>query len=83
MGLFESVRLAVVIGICRESTTLSEAGRNFFGSTRQNRKVQNDADRLRKYLTRFSLDWQSCKKAKGHLNTFERQTSLAIRDLHR
>jgi transcriptional regulatory protein RtcR len=62
VGLFDSVQLAVVIGICRESATLSEAGRKIFGSTRENRKVQNDADRLRKYLTRFSLDWQSCKK---------------------
>jgi transcriptional regulatory protein RtcR len=62
VGLFDSVQLAVVIGICRESATLSEAGRKLFGSTREKRQVQNDADRLRKYLARFDLDWQGCKK---------------------
>ena len=61
LDLFDRVQLAAVIGVCRESATLSEAGRKLFGSTREKRKVQNDADRLRKYLARFDLDWQSCK----------------------
>jgi transcriptional regulatory protein RtcR len=61
LDLFDRVQLAAVIGICQESATLSEAGRKLFGSTREKRKVQNDADRLRKYLARFDLDWQSCK----------------------
>ena len=51
LDLFDRVQLAAVI-----------AGRKLFGSTRVKRKVQNDADRLRKYLARFDLDWQSCKK---------------------
>jgi len=46
VGLFDSVQLAVVIGICRESATLSEAGHKIVGSTRENRKVHNDAARL-------------------------------------
>jgi len=61
LDLFDRVQLAAVIGVCRESATLSEAGRKLFGSTRAKRKVQNDADRLRKYLARFGLDWQTCK----------------------
>ena len=61
LDLFDRVQLAAVIAVCRESATLSEAGRKLFSSTREKRKVQNDADRLRKYLARFGLDWQRCK----------------------
>jgi transcriptional regulatory protein RtcR len=60
LDLFDRVQLAFVIGVCRESATLSEAGRRLFAATREKRKVQNDADRLRKYLTRFGLDWAAC-----------------------
>ncbi|HEY9509986.1 MAG TPA: hypothetical protein VIV82_09015 [Verrucomicrobiae bacterium] len=56
-------QLAFVVRICLESTTLSEAGRKLFDATREKRKVQNDADRLRKYLARFNLDWARCKAA--------------------
>jgi len=62
LDLFDRAQLAFVIRICRESATLSEAGRKLFGATREKRKVQNDADRLRKYLARFKLDWQVCKQ---------------------
>jgi transcriptional regulatory protein RtcR len=61
LDLFDRSQLAYVVGICRESATLSEAGRKLFGVTRAKRKVQNDSDRLRKYLARFGLDWQTCK----------------------
>jgi len=62
LDLFDRAQLAFVIRICRESATLSEAGRKLFGATREKRKVKNDADRLRKYLARFKLDWQVCKQ---------------------
>jgi transcriptional regulatory protein RtcR len=61
IDLFDRVQLAFVIRVCRECATLSEAGRKLYGATREKRKVQNDADRLRKYLTRFDLDWDACK----------------------
>ncbi len=61
LDLFDRVQLAFVIGVCRNSATLSEAGRKLYAATREKRKVQNDADRLRKYLARFNLDWQRCK----------------------
>jgi transcriptional regulatory protein RtcR len=60
LDLFDRAQLAFVVRTCRESVTLSEAGRKLFGVTREKRKVQNDADRLRKYLSRFGLDWESC-----------------------
>jgi transposase len=59
LDLFDQAQLAFVIQICRGSATLSDAGRKLFAATRENRKTANDADRLRKYLARFDVDWQT------------------------
>jgi transcriptional regulatory protein RtcR len=59
LDLFDRAQLACVIRVCRTSATLSEAGRRLFAVTRGNRKVTNDADRLRKYLARFDLAWSA------------------------
>ena len=61
LDLFDRAQLAFVVQVCRASATLSDAGRKLFAATRENRKTANDADRLRKYLARFDLDWQSLK----------------------
>ena len=55
---FDHVQLAEVIRVCRASRTLSEAGRTLFAVSRGERKKQNDADRLQKYLARFKLTWE-------------------------
>lgn len=57
IDLFDQVQLAEVISICHRNHTLSEAGRKLFNASRQSKKIINDADRLRKYLARFGLDW--------------------------
>lgn len=57
IDLFDRVQLAQVVRVCRESRTLSEAGRTLFSATRLGRKQPNDADRLGKYLARFGLTW--------------------------
>ena len=62
LDLFDQAQLAFVIGVCRESATLSDAGRKLFAATREHRKTANDADRLRKYLARFDLDWPAVKQ---------------------
>ena len=54
---FDRVQLAETIRICRKSRSLSEAGRALFAASRTRRTSANDADRLRKYLARFDLDW--------------------------
>jgi transcriptional regulatory protein RtcR len=59
LDLFDRAQLEFVIRVCRDSRTLSEAGRRLFGVTRERRKDNNDADRLRKYLLRFGLSWQA------------------------
>ncbi|WP_439814643.1 RNA repair transcriptional activator RtcR [Zavarzinia sp. CC-PAN008] len=54
---FDRVQLAEVVRVCRASRSLSEAGRALFAVSRTRRASANDADRLRKYLARFGLDW--------------------------
>ncbi|PYT05924.1 MAG: transcriptional regulator [Acidobacteria bacterium] len=58
LDLFDRHQLASVLKVCRESRTLSEAGRALFSTSRERKKTVNDADRLRKYLARFALDWR-------------------------
>lgn len=55
---FERVQLEEVVRVCRESRSLSEAGRELFAASRQKKSTNNDADRLRKYLGRFGLDYE-------------------------
>jgi transcriptional regulatory protein RtcR len=57
LDLFDRVQLAEVIRVCRNSPTISAAGRALFASSRVNKAQPNDADRLRKYLARFELSW--------------------------
>jgi transcriptional regulatory protein RtcR len=59
---FDRVQLAHVVGICRKSRSLSEAGRSLFAVSRSHRASSNDADRLRKYLARFDLSWQQLQE---------------------
>ncbi len=56
---FDQVQLAEVIAVCRKSRTLSDAGRTLFAASRSRRKATNDSDRVRKYLAKFGLDWDS------------------------
>ena len=58
IDLFDRVQLESVVRVCRESHTLSEAGRRLFDRSREKRSVVNDADRLRKYLLKFGLAWE-------------------------
>ncbi len=55
----DEVQLLEVLRICRRSRSLSEAGRVLYAASRAQRTQPNDADRLRKFLARFGLDWQT------------------------
>jgi transcriptional regulatory protein RtcR len=59
MDLFDQLQLQSVIDVCRQSRSLSEAGRTLFHASREKRATANDADRLRKYLLRFGLEWHA------------------------
>ncbi|WP_206524226.1 RNA repair transcriptional activator RtcR [Lujinxingia sediminis] len=56
---FDAAQLRHVITICRRCASLSEAGRELFAHSRTLRKSRNDADRLRKYLQKFGLDFDA------------------------
>ena len=56
--LFDRMQLAAVLAVCRESHTISAAGRKLFAASRTKKATANDADRLRKYLARFGLSWR-------------------------
>ncbi|HZS48443.1 MAG TPA: RNA repair transcriptional activator RtcR [Blastocatellia bacterium] len=58
LDLFDRAQLATVLKVCRESKSLSDAGRALFAASRGQRKSTNDADRLKKYLSRFGIDWK-------------------------
>jgi transcriptional regulatory protein RtcR len=59
---FDRVQLAETVRVCRTSRSLSEAGRTLFAASRARRSTANDADRLRKYLARFGLDWATVSR---------------------
>lgn len=59
LDLFDRLQLAAIIPVCRQHVSLSAAGRALFAASREQKTSANDADRLRKYLARFGLDWQA------------------------
>src|SRR5450830_681869 len=59
---FDQVQLAYVIKVCKQSANLSDAGRNLFQQSRKDKKMSNDADRLRKYLSKFELSFSQVKE---------------------
>ena len=58
MDLFDAIQLKAVIGICRQSRSMSDAGRKLFAASRGAKAKPNDADRLKKYLAKFGLTWE-------------------------
>ncbi|MDR0250342.1 MAG: RNA repair transcriptional activator RtcR [Burkholderiales bacterium] len=69
LDLFDRGQLEAVLQICRRSKSLSDAGRVLFAHSRKQKKQTNDADRLRKYLLRFGLDWEAIQRAKKRIST--------------
>jgi len=59
---FDRAQLEEVLRVCRQSRSLSEAGRALFAVSRGKKKSVNDADRLRKYLARFAIEWGDVKR---------------------
>ncbi len=62
IDLFDRAQLAFVIDVCKGSRSLSEAGRTLFGASRARKSLSNDADRLRKYLARFGIEFSRIRE---------------------
>jgi transcriptional regulatory protein RtcR len=56
---FDRVQLEDVLAVCRAAPSLSAAGRELFARSRAARASVNDADRVRKYLARFGIDFRA------------------------
>jgi len=59
LDLFDAMQLKSVIAICRQSRSMSDAGRKLYAVSRDAKVRPNDADRLKKYLARFGLTWDA------------------------
>jgi transcriptional regulatory protein RtcR len=59
LDLFDAMQLKAVIGVCRNSKSLSDAGRKLFAVSRSAKDNPNDADRIKKFLARFGVEWGS------------------------
>jgi transcriptional regulatory protein RtcR len=59
---FDRVQLEDVLQVCRQCPSLSAAGRVLFARSREQKRVANDADRLRKYLARFGIEWNDLRE---------------------
>ncbi|MDO5624238.1 MAG: RNA repair transcriptional activator RtcR [Pseudomonadota bacterium] len=62
LDAFDRLQLAAVLPVVAASRSLSDAGRQLFAQSRQQRKAVNDADRLRKYLLKFGLTWEAVSR---------------------
>jgi len=59
---FDRVQLNDVLEVCARAKSLSEAGRELFAASRAAKASTNDADRLRKYLTKWGLSWEGVRR---------------------
>jgi transcriptional regulatory protein RtcR len=57
LDLVDRAQLAVVLRVCRASSSMSDAGRQLYAASRTRKTSSNDADRLRKYLARWQLSF--------------------------
>jgi transcriptional regulatory protein RtcR len=54
---FEKVQLIDVIRVCQTSKNIAQAGRALFAASRKRKAHSNDSDRLRKYLSKYQIQW--------------------------
>ena len=61
LDTFDRLQLMAVLDVCRTHDSLASAGRALFDVSRQKRKAVNDSDRLRKYLSKYDLQWSDLR----------------------
>lgn len=62
---FDQLQLINVIEVCRRSRSMAEAGRTLFNVSRQSKSSQNDSHRLRHFLQKFGLTFQTIQGAES------------------
>jgi len=58
---FDLPQLELTIDICIKSKNMAEAGRRLFTVSRLKKVKSNDSDRLKKYLSKFNIDWNDLR----------------------
>ncbi|MGR9108045.1 MAG: RNA repair transcriptional activator RtcR [Gammaproteobacteria bacterium] len=58
---FDRIQLSEVIGVCRKSRSAAEAGRKLFDRSRNRKTSVNDSHRLRQYLAKFDLTFETLR----------------------
>lgn len=58
IDLFEQIQIEGALKVCRESKSLSDAGRKLFAVSRLSKASSNDSDRLKKFLSKYGLTWE-------------------------
>lgn len=62
LDVFDRLQLESVLKACNTSQSMAEAGRYLFDKSRLQRKAVNDSQRLRLYLEKFGLKFQTIKR---------------------
>ncbi|MCH9675590.1 MAG: RNA repair transcriptional activator RtcR [Gammaproteobacteria bacterium] len=62
LDLFVRSQLSTVIGVCRASNSMAEAGRALFEVTRLQKQTTNDSHRVKQYLAKFGLTFDDLKR---------------------
>jgi len=76
-ALLAQLQLNGVLNEIRCCQSLSEAGRKLFARFRARRSSTNDADRIRKYLAKFGLTWESIHQYNKPFDRTNRVTPAA------
>ncbi len=58
---FDRVQIAYVIATCKQSKSISEAGRRAFSASRRKKSNPNDSDRMRKFLAKWGLEFNAIR----------------------
>lgn len=61
IDLYEQIKLAGIIQVCRESSSMAEASRKLFSVSRASKKSVNDSHRVRQLLQKYGLNFEDLK----------------------
>lgn len=61
LDLYDQIKLAGIIAVCRDSQSMAEAGRRLFNITRDAKTSNNDSHRVKQLLSKYKLNFADLK----------------------
>lgn len=61
MDLYDQIRLAGIVQVCRDAQSMADAGRRLFAVSRSQKKSHNDSHRIKQLLAGFDLSFEVVK----------------------